>query len=270
MKNIPETTKEFKLFAFNIYIIQKKEKLMAKKIYMTNLKGGTGVTTCCVGLGIALAESGERTLIVDGDTAGGCALYTGGCANMQTYTLADFERGACRAKQTLVTHKKAVNLSFMSSLGLTDKAAAARAVDEVDGLFDYILLDKIAPEKCGCALIVSEPFAPSIKSTDFCKAKLSDGGIREIGLIINKLNGGQVISGDVMSAQEIASLLRLPLKAVIPEDLFIPLGKWKKSTLKAFKIAAENISGRRTEVFSAVKPYFGPGGYLKRKMREMI
>ena len=40
---------------------------MAKKIYMTSLKGGTGVTTCCVGLGLALAGIGERTLVVDGD-----------------------------------------------------------------------------------------------------------------------------------------------------------------------------------------------------------
>ena len=36
---------------------------MAVKIYMTNFKGGTGVTTCAVGLALALAKLGERTLI---------------------------------------------------------------------------------------------------------------------------------------------------------------------------------------------------------------
>ena len=97
---------------------------MAKKIYMTNLKGGTGVTTCCVGLGFALAEAGERTLIIDGDRDGACAMQIGGCANMQVYTLADYEKGACRAKQTLTSHPKAVNLSFISSLGLQDLSAA--------------------------------------------------------------------------------------------------------------------------------------------------
>ena len=64
---------------------------MAKKIYMTNLKGGAGVTTCCVGLGIALANAGERTLIVDGDCDCACALQIGGCANMHVYTLADLK-----------------------------------------------------------------------------------------------------------------------------------------------------------------------------------
>ncbi len=77
---------------------------MAHKIYMTNLKGGTGVTSCCIGLGLMLAELGERTLIVDGDRYAASALVTGGCGNLQIYTLADYEKGACRAKQTLVTH----------------------------------------------------------------------------------------------------------------------------------------------------------------------
>lgn len=243
---------------------------MAKKIYMTNLKGGTGVTTCCVGLGITLAGLGERTLIVDGDTVSAGAMQTGGCCNMQVYTLADYDKGACRAKQTLVAHPRIMNLSFTASLGLENIQAAERAIDELDGLFDYILLDKIAPAKCDCAIIVTEPFVPSIKSTDCCKAMLSDGGIKDVGLIVNKLNGGQILSGEVMTAQEIASVLRLPLKAVIPEDLSLPVGKWKKSTLKAFKVAAEMLTGKREAVCNVLRPYFGINGYIKRKVRERL
>ena len=243
---------------------------MAKKIYMTNLKGGTGVTTCCVGLGFALAESGERTLIADGDSAAGSALNIGGCANMQVYTLADYEKGACRAKQTLTAHPLNSNLSFMPSLGMTDDRTAAQAIDEVDGLFDYILLDKIAKEKCDSAVIVCDPFLPSVKSADCCKAQLSDSGIKNVGLIVNRLNGGQVISGDVMTAQEIAALLRLQLLAVIPEDLSLPLGRIKKPTKKAFKIAADNLCGRREEICNVVKSYFGLNGYIKRKVRERL
>ncbi len=243
---------------------------MATKIYMTNLKGGTGVTTCCIGLGLALAKAGERTLIVDGDRYAGNALCTCGCGNMQIYTLADYEKGACRAKQTLIPHHNAVNLSLASSLGLADEKFAEQAVEELDGLFDYILLDKIAKRKCNSAIIVTEPYLPSVKSSDACKAMLSDGGIKNISLFVNKLNGGQIINGEVMTAQEIASLLRLPLKAVIPEDLSVPLGKWKKTTLKAFKSAYETISGKRESLCNVLKPYFGFNGYIKRKVRERL
>lgn len=243
---------------------------MAKKIYMTNLKGGAGVTTCCTGLGFALAGLGERTLIIDGDNISEGGLQVGGCANMQTYTFADFAKGACRAKQTLIAHPKILNLSFASSLGLDDREVAERAVDELDGLFDYILLDKITPKKCDEAIIVTEPFVPSLKAADCCKAKLSDGGVKNIGLFVNKLNGGHIINGEVMTAQEIASLLHLPLKAVIPEDLALPLGKWKKSTMKVFKVAAEMVMGRKELVCNVLRNYFGINGYIKRKVRERL
>lgn len=243
---------------------------MAKKIFMTSLKGGAGVSTCCAGLGFALAESGERTLIVDGDRFCGCGLQIGGCANMQTYTLQDYEAGACRAKQTIISHPKVFCLSYISSLGVKYEESAENAVDELDGLFDYILLDKIAKKKCDEAIIVAEPYAPSVKAADITATLLFDSGIKNIGLFVNKLNGGQILGGEVLTAQEIAALLRLPLKAVIPEDLALPLGKWKKSTLKVFKVAADNITGRRDYVLNVLKDYFGLNGYIKRKMRERL
>ena len=243
---------------------------MAIKIYMTNLKGGTGVTTCCIGLGLALAKMGERTLILDGDRYAANALSISGCRNMQIYTLADYEKGACRAKQTLVSHHQTVNLTLSASLGLREEKFAETAVEELDGLFDYILLDNIASKKCDSAIIVTEPFLPSIKSSDACKAKLSDSGIKDISLFVNKLNGGQIINGEVMTAQEIATLLHLPLKAIIPEDLSLPLGKWKTTTLKAFKAAAETVSGKREYTCNVLKPYFGLNGYIKRKVRAKM
>ena len=243
---------------------------MAIKIYMTNLKGGTGVTTCCIGLGLALAKSGERTLILDGDRYASNALNIGGCPNMQVYTLADYEKGACRAKQTLVYHHQTINLALSSSLGLRDEKFAENAVDELNGLFDYILLDGIAKRKCDCAIIVTEPYLPSVKSSDACKAMLSDSGIKDISLFVNKLNGGQIIDCSVMTAQEIAALLHLPLKAVIPEDLSLPLGKWKNSTLKAFKLAADTVSGKREAMCNILRPYFGINGYIKRKVRAKL
>ena len=250
--------------------MNEKEKFMAIKIYMTNLKGGTGVTTCCIGLGLALAKAGERTLVLDGDRYAANALTVGGCRNMQIYTLADYEKGACRAKQTLVPHHSTINLTLSASLGLRDEKFAETAVEELDGLFDYILLDNIARKKCDSAIIVTEPYLPSVKSSDACKANLSDNGIKDISLFVNKLNGGQIINGEVMTAQEIAALLHLPLKAVIPEDLSLPLGKWKTSTLKAFKAAADTVSGKRESMCNILKPYFGLNGYIKRKVRAKL
>lgn len=243
---------------------------MAKKIYMTSFKGGTGVTTCAVGLGVALAKAGERTLIADGDFRSGSATIIGECRDLIVYTLADYEKGACRAKQTLTFHPKNSNLCFMPSLGATDLKIAAQAIKDVDGLFDYIILDKIAPEVCDEVFIVTEPFAPSIKSADCCRSALFDGGLKDIGLIVNKMCGGQILNGEIMTAHEIAALLNLPLKAVVPEDLTLPAGKWKATTLKAFKTAAENVTGRREDFCNVLRGYGGLNGMIKRKMRAKL
>ena len=243
---------------------------MAKKILFTSLKGGVGVTTCCLGIGLALAEAGGRTLIVDGDSTCGSALITGGLANMQVYTLADYEKGACRAKQTLISHAKSSNLCIMPSVGLADGQVFARAVGDIDGLFDFILLDKVHSAPCDEAVIITEPYAPSLKCSDISRSRLSDGGIKEIGLIVCKLSGAQILSGEVMSASQISTLLHLPLKGVIPEDLTLSAGKCKEATLRAYSLSAQILAGEKRKLPDITKPFYGINGYFKRKMRCKI
>ena len=60
---------------------------MAQKILITGFKGGTGATTFAVWLGRALAASGERTLVVDGDDKCGCAEIIGNCRDRIVYTM---------------------------------------------------------------------------------------------------------------------------------------------------------------------------------------
>lgn len=243
---------------------------MAKKIYVGSLKGGTGATTVCVGLGLSLADMGEKTLIVDGDNMSASAMIVSGLGNMQVYTLADYERAACRAKQATISHPKAGNLHIMPTLGLKDKSLIKKAVGEVEGLFDYVFLDRAAAEICDEAIIITEPYLPSIKSADCCKAVLSDGGVKEISIIVNKLNGGQVACGEVFSAGQIAEILRLKLLAVIPEDTTISVGRWRKQTVCAFKVAAGAISGKNSDTYDVLQGYTGLNGIIKRKMRAKI
>lgn len=243
---------------------------MAKKIYVGSLKGGTGVTTACVGLGLALAGMGEKTLVVDGDAMSAGAMTVAGMGNMQVYTLADYGRAACRAKQAATAHPKEKNFYIMPALGLNDPEIAARAVEETEGLFDYVLLDKICPEAADGGIIVTEPYLPSVKSADGCKAALCDGGMKNLSLIVNKLNGGQVLAGEVLPAEKIAAALNLGLLAVVPEDPTISVGRWRKQTVAAFRAAAYALLGRKADTFDVLRGYGGLNGILKRKLREKI
>lgn len=243
---------------------------MAVKIYMTSLKGGTGVTTCAIGLGLALAESGMRTLVFDGDEKCAGGLGAAGMWGLNVYTLGDAQNGDCRVKQAILQRPHSPNFYIIPTLGCTDKNYPSVALSEIEGLFDYILCDETSPSVCNRALVVTDPYNTSVKCADKRIAELRDGGFKDVGVIVNKVNGGLVFDGRIMMPQEIAAILHAPLTAVIPEDLSIPLGKWKKSSVAAFKIAADFISGKSKKTLSVIKPYAGVGGLIKRKMREKI
>ena len=243
---------------------------MARKIFFTSFKGGTGVTSVCLGLGLGLSELGERTLIVDGDRMSACGMTAAGLGNMQVYTLADYEKCACRAKQTIIFHPKSLNLGIMPSLGMNDAKCALRAIKEVEGLFDYVLLDRIAPDCADESIIVTEPYTASIKSADACRSALSDGGFKRISLVVNKLNGGQVMAGETPDGEKIAKILGLDLIAVIPDDPTLAVGKWRQKTYSAFALAARNLSGAGRGIYDVLRDYSGAGGFLKRKLRSRI
>lgn len=243
---------------------------MAEKIYFSSFKGGSGVTTVCVGLGLALAEAGEKTLLVDGDILSAQAMIIAGLGNMQVYTLADYERSACRAKQACCSHPKSPNFYIMPSLGMKDAASAKRAIADVEGLFDYVLLDKIAPSCANSAVIVTEPYMPSVKSSDCCRAALSDGGFENISLIVNKVNGGLALVGEIYTPAQTAEILNLKLLATLPEDVTISVGRWQKNTINAYKTAALAVMGKSGEQFDFMRGYTGVSGIIKRKMRAKI
>ncbi len=243
---------------------------MADKIYIAKAKGGVGATTVCAGLGFALSDAGERTLIVDGDSLCASALTVCGCANMQVFTLADVKKGMCRAKQAMVQHPRRRNLYIMPTLGCADGEVAAEAVREVEGLFDFVLCDGAAERACGRALVVTEPYPPSVKGADAILGALGDGGMNIAGVIVNKVNGGLIVSGDINSPEEIAAALGRPLAAVLPEDMCLTLGVWRRQCMKYFRLAAARIAGKAAKLPGLEAGYIGAGGYLRRRMRERI
>lgn len=243
---------------------------MAKKIYFASAGGGAGATTCAVGVGLALSDAGERVLIVDGDARYPAALNIAGCAGLQVYSLEEARRGACRARQTIVEHPRSPNLYIMPCAGCAERKYPAAAVKEVESAFDYVLCDRVARDACTQAAVVCQPYPLSLKGADICLNELHDDAIADVGVIVNKVNGGLIYDGKIMTPKDIAELLHIPLWGVIPEDLGMPLGSMRADSVKAFRMTAARIAGRSDRVYSPAVKYFGAGGYIKRKMRERI
>ncbi len=243
---------------------------MADKIFFTPAKGGAGCTTVVTGVAFALAAAGERTLVIDGDNACGCGLEICGCAGIQVFTAEDYAEGKCRAKQATVQHPKYRNMYIMPTTGLADKTALKSAIGELDGLFDYILCDGAAAGACGRAVVVTEPYSPCVKACDVAVSRLKDGGMKNTGIIINKVNGGLILGGDIPYPEDIAAAVNAPLTGMIPEDLSLTVGVWRRYSGAYFKIAAQRLAGRQTKIPYIENEYSGAGGYFRRKMRSRI
>lgn len=243
---------------------------MAEVIYVAGARGGAGATTCAVHLALALASLGERTLVLDGDSECACGLEICGLQGLNVYTLADAEAGACRVKQAILQHPASPNMYVLPTLGLKDPDYCITAVNECVKLFDVILCDGVAASACRRAVVVSAPYPSSVAAAKLRGARLKDGGTENVSLIVNKVNGGLVYDGAVLSPQEFASVVRLPLLGVIPEDLTLPLNKIRTSTERAFGMAASAVLGRSAKVYATVKPYIGVTGYFKRKLRAHV
>lgn len=243
---------------------------MADRLYMTGARGGAGCTTCAVNLGIALSDDGERTLIVDGDAACANVLELCGLQNLSVYTLADAEKGACRIKQVILQHPKHGNLFILPTLDCNNQEFIRSAVEESANLFDRVICDNTAIGACRRAIVVTEPYPFRLSGARLATSALTDGGFKDVGIIVNKVNGGLVYDGAILTPQEIASFARVPLIGVIPEDLTLPLGKIRNDTKKAFALTAKVIEGKSDKVHKVMKSYAGPAGYFKRRMRAKI
>ena len=243
---------------------------MAEVIYIAGARGGSGATTCAVRLALALSSLGERTLVLDGDYECASGLEVCGLQGLNVYTLADAEEGACRVKQAVLQHPDSPNMYVLPALGLKNMTFADTAASECAKLFDVILCDGAALGVCKRAIVVSSPYSSSISAAKLRGARLKDGGIENVGLIINNVNGGLVYDGAVLTPKEFASVVRLPLLGVIPEDLTLPLNKIRPSTARAFDMTAAALLGKSAKVYGTVKPYLGMTGYFKRKLRAHV
>lgn len=242
---------------------------MSDLVYMTSAKGGSGATTCSFMTGLALAMRGERTLIVDGDFECGNGMTVAGVSELCSYTLEDAQRGACRVKQALINHPLCANLYILPTLGCKDMQFIADAVKSSETQFDRVLCDGVAIGACNRAVMVSEPYASSVECAKRTAAYLKDTGFKSVGLIVNKVNGGLVFDGAILTPYELAELTRCILTGVIPEDLRIASGRAKKTTRKAFAYTAEKLLGG-DKIFDVIKAYSGVKGAIKRKIREFV
>ena len=263
---------------------------MARKIVMTSGKGGVGKTTVSANLGIQLAKLGFRVVLIDVDIGLNNLDVVMGVEGQVVFDITDVIMGRCRPKQALVQDKNISSLYIMPSSHSYNKSNIVgehikNVIDQLDGSFDYILIDCPAGVEAGFhravfpaneALIVVTPHLSSIRDADKVVGLLDEYNIDFKGLVINRMRGDLLLNGDLMNIESIVKALNLPLLGVIPEDDAIgsscSLGGRLQSieSARAFTLLSENIHNGSKKIFDCTYKYRGLMGYLKRNIKKRI
>lgn len=199
---------------------------MSRIITIASGKGGVGKTTITANLGIALAQFGQRVLLVDADVAmANLSLLLG--MQSSPITLHDVLLGESNVRDAIYEGPGGIHFIpsglSIESYRRVDPERLEAVVKEVASDYDFVLLDAPAGiEKSVMAalaaaeevLLVTMPNSPSV--ADVLKTKIISQriGSNPIGIVLNFLRGEK---GEI-SDEDIMKMLELPIYGLIPYD----------------------------------------------------
>ena len=199
-------------------------------IVITSGKGGVGKTTTTANVGVALASTGARVVLVDADVGlRNLDIVLGLEARVRHHVL-DVLEGHAELDDALVSDKRVPTLKLLAASQTREKddvdtAAFKGLIDQLRERFDYVLIDCPAGIEMGFqnaivgadeAIIVCTPEVSAVRDADRVVGLLGDRV--SIKLIVNRLRPSLVKRGKMLSVDDVNAILRLPLLGVIADE----------------------------------------------------
>ena len=206
--------------------------MAAKVITITSGKGGVGKTTATANLGVALALSGQRVVVVDSDIGLRNLDVVMGLENRIVYDIVDVTEGHCRLRQALIKDKRVEELYLMPAAQTRDKTAVSpedmvQLCDQMREDFDFILIDSPAGIEQGFrnaiapadkVLIITTPEVAAVRDADRIIGLIEAEEKGPASLIINRLKPEMVRYGNMLTTEDVIEILAIDLIGIVPED----------------------------------------------------
>lgn len=205
---------------------------MSEVIVITSGKGGVGKTTTTANIGVGLAMTGKKVVLIDTDTGLRNLDLLLGLERRIVYTLVDVINQNINYEQALVRHKKYQNLFLLPTSQVADKAAIDPAamkelVSRMRGSYDYILIDCPAGIEQGFqtavigadwAIVVTMPEISAVRDADKIIGKLQADQKSKIKLIVNRIRPHMVKDGSMLDMTSIDDILSIECIGQVPDD----------------------------------------------------
>jgi septum site-determining protein MinD len=247
---------------------------MAKVLVVTSGKGGVGKTTSTAALGAALAELGQKVVVVDFDVGLRNLDLILGAERRVVYDLINVTQGIAKLAQALIRDKRLENLSLLPASQTRDKDAlteegVARVIDELREQFDWVICDSpagiergasLAMRHADAAVIVSNPEVSSVRDADRIIGLLDSKTLKaekgekvEKHLLITRYDVARAARGEMLKIEDVLEILSTPLLGVILESqevlrasnlgMPVTLSDKNSAPAKAYLNAARKLKG---------------------------
>ena len=212
---------------------------MAQVVVVTSGKGGVGKTTSTAALGAALAQNGDKVVVVDFDVGLRNLDLVLGAERRVVFDMINVIHGVAKLPQALIRDKRLENLFLLPASQTRDKDAltedgVAKVIADLRASFDWIICDSpagiergatLAMRHADAAIIVTNPEVSSVRDSDRIiglldskTAKAERGERVEKHLLITRYHSGRAARGEMLSIEDVMEILVTPLLGIIPES----------------------------------------------------
>src|SRR5215207_5295351 len=212
---------------------------MAKVLVVTSGKGGVGKTTSTAALGAALAQAGEKVVVVDFDVGLRNLDLVMGAERRVVFDFINVVQGDAKLQQALIRDKRLDTLCLLPASQTRDKdalteAGVARVLAELRERFDWIICDSpagiergatLAMRHADVAVVVTNPEVSSVRDSDRIiglldsKTERAEKGERiEKHLLLTRYDPIRAERGEMLKKEDVLEILSIPLLGIIPES----------------------------------------------------
>ncbi|MEB2845221.1 septum site-determining protein MinD [Rhizobiales bacterium RZME27] len=212
---------------------------MGKVIVVTSGKGGVGKTTSTAALGAALAQNGERVVVVDFDVGLRNLDLVMGAERRVVYDLVNVIQGEAKLTQALIRDKRLESLFLLPASQTRDKdnlttEGVDRVITELKRVFDWVICDSpagiergatLAMRHADMAVVVTNPEVSSVRDSDRIiglldskTLKAERGERMEKHLLLTRYDAVRAERGDMLKVDDVLEILSIPLIGIIPES----------------------------------------------------
>lgn len=207
--------------------------MLGKVIGVVSGKGGTGKTSFCAGVSVALCALGEKVLLIDADCGLRSLDIVLGMSDSLLFSYADVIEGNSSLKEASVKHSIVKNLRVLTApadiaVGQSfSKEQVAALLDRARAHFTYIIVDCPAgfdrdvtnfAFNADKVVVVSTPDHTSLRGAQRIGSQIIKEGVDDVKIVVNRVREGMIDTGESVNLDVAMDSAGLSLLGAVPED----------------------------------------------------